>query len=570
VRIDRRRKLFQRGIKELTSDYLRLLKQDFSGCDEATTAWHRLSTHMDELNDRHRTRVTGPLHANWSGDDASSALFYLEDLESRFGIVRTEAMAISESIKDAASEMLAAQVHLRSTVKELEGEGLWVDDAGTVRPPLGPVFPGEGENGKTESFGTMLTYQQEVNRCVQRAREESDEAAKALGRLSGDILSGDISDRAGEAREDVQQVSKDLHTDIGEPHPPSDPKAAAEWWKLLPEDMRESYAALHPEIVGRTDGLPSTVRDDANRLALEQELSAMENYEYHDKYSEDDYNKRFSNLQMLQEELDKRDGVTGEKQLYVLGFDPAGDGKAIVAMGNPDTADNVGVNVPGTSTSMESTGGQLSRIDSMQNAAKIADGNAKTSMVYWLGYDAPEIPVSQAGNLDVAGSGRAEDAAPALRNFTHGLRASHEGGPANLSVIGHSYGSTVVGAAASEDGGLDADRIAVVGSPGMTVDKASDLNIDPDHVYIGRAKDDGITGVAGATLGPDPAQEDFGGQRFKVDTHGHSGYWDETDHGPSQSLLNQGKIIAGVTPTPAPKEPADNPDVPDVPMGPHP
>jgi hypothetical protein len=104
----------------------------------------------------------------------------------------------------------------------------------------------------------------------------------------------------------------------------------------------------------------------------------------------------------------------------------------------------------------------------------------------------------------------------------------------------------------------------------MTVDKASDLNIDPDHVYIGRAKDDGITGVAGATLGPDPAQENFGGQRFKVDTHGHSGYWDETDHGPSQSLLNQGKIIAGVTPTPAPKEPVDNPDVPDVPMGPHP
>ncbi|BCK71550.1 hypothetical protein Srufu_055030 [Streptomyces libani subsp. rufus] len=547
-----------------------MLKQDFSDCDEATTAWHRLSTHMDELSDRHRTKVTGPLHANWSGDDAGSALFYLEDLENRFGIVRAEAMAVSESIRHAASEMLAAQVHLRSTVKELESEGLWVDDGGTVHLLQGPVFPGEGETGKTESFGTMLSYQQEVNRCLKRAREASDEAANALGRLSGDILSGDISDRAGEAREDVKQVSKDLHTDIGKPHPPSDPKAAAEWWKLLPEDMRESYAALHPEIVGRTDGLPSTVRDDANRLALDQELSAMENFEYHDKYSEDDYNKRFSNLQMLQKELDKRDGVTGEKQLYVLGFDSEGDGKAIVAMGNPDTADNVGVNVPGTSTSMESTGGQLSRIDSMQNAAKIADGNSKTSMVYWLGYDAPEIPVSQAGNLDVADTGRAEDAAPALRNFTHGLRASHEGGPANLSVIGHSYGSTVVGAAASEDGGLDADNIAVVGSPGMTVDKASDLNIDPDHVYIGRAKDDGIKGAAGATLGPDPVQETFGGHRFKVDTHGHSGYWDETDHGPSQSLLNQGKIIAGVTPTPAPKEPVDNPDVPDVPMGPHP
>ncbi|MGY5135322.1 hypothetical protein ACWGJW_23495 [Streptomyces nigrescens] len=55
--------------------------------------------------------------------------------------------------------------------------------------------------------------------------------------------------------------------------------------------MRESYTALHPEIVGRTDGLPSTTRDDANRLALEQELGAMENYKYHDKYSTDEYNQ---------------------------------------------------------------------------------------------------------------------------------------------------------------------------------------------------------------------------------------------------------------------------------------
>ncbi|MFC9878261.1 alpha/beta hydrolase [Streptomyces libani] len=555
----------------MTSYYLRLLKQDFSDCDEATTAWHRLSTHMDELNNQHRTKVTGPLHAHWSGDDADSALFYLEDLESRFGIVRTEAMAISETIRDAASKMLAAQIHLRSTVKECEGEGLWVDDGGTVRPPQGPVFPGESENDKAESFGTMLSYQQEINRCVNRAREASDEAAKALGRLSGDILSGDISDRAGEAREDVKQVSKDLHTDIGKPHPPSDPKAAAEWWKLLPEDTRESYTALHPEIVGRTDGLPSTTRDDANRLALEQELGAMENYKYHDKYSTDEYNQRLNNLQMLQTELDKRDGVTGEKQLYVLGFDSEGDGKAILAMGNPDTADNVGVQVPGTATTMESTGGQLQRVDALRRSAEGADPSAKTSMVYWLGYDAPEIPVSEAQNLDVAGTGRADDAAPTLRNFTHGLRASHEGDErANMTVLGHSYGSTVVGAAAAHNGGLDVDNIAVVGSPGMTVDKAEQLNIDPDHVYAGQAQDDDIKYAGGLSLGPDPAVPGggFGAHRFKVDTEGHSGYWDESEPGPSESLKNQGRIISGQSPSAGPKPPHMEP-VP-TPPGPRP
>ncbi|GGX17485.1 alpha/beta hydrolase [Streptomyces noursei] len=536
----------------MTSGYLLLLKQDFSDCEEASTAWHKLSTHMDELGDRHRTKVTGPLHANWSGDDAASALYYLENLEGRFGIVRTEAMAISEAIAQATAKMFLAQSHLRETVKELEGEDFYVDDDGAVHPPKDREYPQDGETrqDRFDLFTKLENYQTAINGCVERAQNASDEAARALGVLGGDILTGNVDDAAGEAREDVKQVSKALHNDIGKPYPPSDPKDAAEWWKNLPESQRETYAALHPEILGKTDGLPAGVRDDTNRLALEQELSAMENYEYHDKFSTDEYNKRLNNLQTLQAELDKRDGATGEKQIYMLGFDSKGDGKTVIGMGNPDTADNVGVFVPGTSTTVsDSTGVNLIRMDKLQNAAGDADHDAKTSMIFWLGYDAPEIPGSQAGNLDVAGTGRAEGAAPDLRHFTHGLRASHEGAPANLTVLGHSYGSTVVGAGASGGGGLDADNIAVVGSPGMTVDRATELNIDPDHVYVGLAEDDGISAATDLTLGADPSAKSFGGHRFKVDTHEHSGYWDMTPQGPSQSLANQGKIIAGVKPT---------------------
>lgn len=101
-------------------------------------------------------------------------------------------------------------------------------------------------------------------------------------------------------------------------------------------------------------------------------------------------------------------------------------------------------------------------------------------MIYWLGYDAPEVPLAEAPNLGIAGTGRADEAAPHLRDFTHGLRASHEGPErANLTVLGHSYGSSVVGDADSGGDGLDADRISVVGSPGVTVGKASDLHVAP-------------------------------------------------------------------------------------------
>ncbi|MET7478715.1 alpha/beta hydrolase [Streptomyces sp. NPDC005648] len=60
---------------------------------------------------------------------------------------------------------------------------------------------------------------------------------------------------------------------------------------------------------------------------------------------------------------------------------------------------------------MESTGGQLGRLSRLQESAQDADPTSSTAMVYWLGYDAPEVPVTEAGNLSVAGTGRAEDGA---------------------------------------------------------------------------------------------------------------------------------------------------------------
>ncbi|THA24554.1 hypothetical protein E4198_07165 [Streptomyces sp. RKND-216] len=75
------------------------MRQDFSDLEAAEQAWRKLSTTMDTLTDRHRRQVTGPLHHAWKGDDANAALFYLEDVESRIGIVETEAMAIASVLE---------------------------------------------------------------------------------------------------------------------------------------------------------------------------------------------------------------------------------------------------------------------------------------------------------------------------------------------------------------------------------------------------------------------------------------------------------------------------------------
>ncbi|KAA6214599.1 hypothetical protein CP973_36640 [Streptomyces albofaciens JCM 4342] len=521
----------------MASDYARLLKQDFSDMKAAAKAWQVVSREMDTAFDQHRTKVTGPLHSAWEGKDGKAALTFLEDVETRINVVRVEAMTISKAIDTVRFRMEQAQTDLRNAVRNAEAEGFTVNDSGGVTEAACEVNPDAEARAKLER---MKHFQDEINDALKDAQKASDDGQKALSELRGEILDRKNKGMASESRADTQEAMKDLG--IKGPQIPKDPKDAAAWWKGLDETSRQEYVDLYPKQIGKANGLPSGVRDDANRIALEQDLS-MATASDQAVPGIPEYKH---NLQTLKEELDRNDGAKGNKQLYLLDFEGSDDGKAVIAMGNPDTADNVGVQVPGTATTMDSTRGQLARIGKLQDSAQSADHSAETSMIYWLGYDAPEVPLAEAPNLGIAGTGRADEAAPHLRDFTHGLRASHEGPErANLTVLGHSYGSSVVGDADSGGDGLDADRISVVGSPGVTVGKASDLHVGADNFYTGLADDDRISLAQNLTLGPDPNQYGFGGTRFATDTSGHSGYWDEG----SQSLTNQGAIIAGLTPT---------------------
>ncbi|GGZ67521.1 hypothetical protein [Streptomyces bluensis] len=119
----------------MASDFSRLMKQDFSDLEAAAKAWHELSTTMDSLTDRHRRQVTGPLHHSWKGDDAEAALYYLEDVESRIGVVETEAMAIASVLESTKFWMEQAQTELRNAVRRAE-EGA-SRSTPTARSPTG-------------------------------------------------------------------------------------------------------------------------------------------------------------------------------------------------------------------------------------------------------------------------------------------------------------------------------------------------------------------------------------------------------------------------------------------------
>ncbi|WP_449345040.1 serine hydrolase [Streptomyces narbonensis] len=65
----------------------------------------------------------------------------------------------------------------------------------------------------------------------------------------------------------------------------------------------------------------------------------------------------------------------------------------------------------------------------------LGEGQREVAVIAWLDYDAPELDAS------VATPAPAENDAETLRDFTHGLRVSHEGERSHMTVIGHSYGS---------------------------------------------------------------------------------------------------------------------------------
>ncbi|MFI1731865.1 alpha/beta hydrolase [Streptomyces acidicola] len=536
----------------MSNAFKRLLKLDVSDLETAESRWKKLSEQLERSRDAHRHRVTGPLHDNWRGMAAETALDAMEEHESQLGLAAQQTMLIQTTLGTASQELTAARADLGRAIRAAEDDGFEVTDDGVINPPPG---------GPSHYGGSLGDHRDALNRALKRAQDANDQAVADLGRLEAKVLTSGIGwqDAAGDANE-ISRHAGVRPSDI----PLNDLEAEnARWWALLPEEKKELYLAAYPEIIGDMRGLPSDVRDEANRTALDKQLEEMDRNPRQSLDSEGyAYLERRRNLMALRDALDEADGGPERKRPYLLMLDPEGDGKAAVALGNPDKADHTAVLVPGTDTDLGDTPSQISRIDRLHDAAtREARPNESVSTIWWLGYDAPEwedgdkLPSGGVSNEDRANAG-----APDLQRFVTGLRESHHGTPTHMTVIGHSYGSTTVGVAASRDGGLGADDIVGVGSPGMHVNEAEDLNIDPDHVWIGNSKNDEIVDMfSDFNLGDNPAEAPFGGNNFYVDPDGgHGDYWNED----SKALENQGRIIVGERPRTVPKNDNDWPLLP--------
>lgn len=158
-----------------------------------------------------------------------------------------------------------------------------------------------------------------------------------------------------------------------------------------------------------------------------------------------------------------------------------------MCIGNPDTAANTALCVPGLAQKLSNYIGTNDG-PQLYNQMRSSDPNQTRSVIVWMGYKAP-------GFHDVAFQGSAVSGAKLLATAVAGLQASHQGVPGRLTVIGHSYGSTTAADACVLDS-MRPTNLVLIGSPGAgPAHTAADLGLPPGHVYVGSASQNPVTHI---------------------------------------------------------------------------
>jgi len=149
----------------------------------------------------------------------------------------------------------------------------------------------------------------------------------------------------------------------------------------------------------------------------------------------------------------------------------------------------------------------------------------------------------------VISAAQAHEGSARLVGDVAGWRAA-AGTQQHVTVIGHSYGSTLVGFAGQQ--GLAADDIAVVGSPGVGASSAGGLSAGRGHVWAGSAEHDPVVQATQGSWftdngsGVGPYDKAFGAHQFDTTSaantaDAHSTYYD----GGSSPLRNLAAISTG-------------------------
>ncbi|WP_280491066.1 alpha/beta hydrolase [Nocardia asiatica] len=339
-------------------------------------------------------------------------------------------------------------------------------------------------------------------------------------------------------------------TPKSEPKPPpknGNPKDNRTWWDSLTPQEQDTMIKTQPASIGSLDGLPASVRDQANRnlipiekARLDQEIAVNEalvkaspTSAYAQQQLEDS-KKRRDDLLAVEKAITNQDGKP-PRQLMVLDTQSGRQVRAAVAVGDPDSADHVSVTTPGLGTNVrESLGSMVNEAEQLKKESEsqlsqAGRPNEAVSTIAWIGYDPPQKSYNDLDIVNVASPDRAQEAAPVLAKFYEGLDVASTQNDPHITALGHSYGSLTTSLALQENGRA-VDDVVFYGSPGLgghipaapipalpgliamsgvndVVDSPADLGLQSHHVYQMTEHDDPVANFS--SFGRSPNQIDW-------------------------------------------------------------
>jgi hypothetical protein len=589
---------------------------------EAADGYRAVSDAADASRERIDKQITKAMDEANEGKAADAAQKQLKKLSENLHYTQVECGLVSGALNGFSTEIAAPRRRLTEALDDAAALGYPVSANGDVTFPAGgenkltgdPVpggtavgnngmlapsnralygpgpnglySPGAGTSGidihhGNPHFAKAQDVADRIAHALREATEIDERYGEALGKLKAAPGLGVSQKTWADVASDVDAVSvaasEYLRDTIPLDKSPADRK---EWWDGLTDEERAEYRTAFPEVIGNLDGIPAAVRDEANRENLPLLIASLEGR------TDEASQTKLGGLQGIQEKL----GKPSVPPMYLLGIGLEGNGRAIVAYGNPDTSKNISAYVPGLGTKLDSEFADGTVKRAYHTALGAQKYDPSSSAIVWLGYDAPQ-------SIDVMTAVDAERGAPTYNGFMDGISATNETPDPHITAIGHSYGSRLVGAATQEAEGIPgADDIILVGSPGVGVDKAEELGVGKDHVWVGAAENDIVTklpspkeatagamgfsggGLLGAYVGgeiadqgdddiwfgKDPASKAFGANRFetmpgpelvqpsfpnvldsKFDLEAHSNYFNPEEGKDKVSAQSIAAIVAG-------------------------
>jgi hypothetical protein len=441
----------------------------------------------------------------WSGPSAAAATGALSRSSAVTAIRSADLDDSLRHLRQAVAEAAAAQE------AAFEAEGLATSVNSSAWAPVPPELDDP----------TQLVQTARLEAACERARRHAADAAAAAQRADEDVI--DLDTIA-----EVAPVSWGGWLDgvpgghlVAQPRMPTGwvPEDTAAWWSVMSPAQQLAAIARDPSAVGALPGVPAWARDRANRLVLAEAMALGDDA------------SRGTATAVAQEISDRE---TAGEQVQLLELDVE-EGLVALGLGDLDTADSIGVLVPGMGNDVASDlDGVADDASTVAGAAQAAAPGLAVATVAWMSYRTPsgfkEAADPRAGHARTGGG--------ALDATLDGLAAAQVTRPARVTVLAHSYGSVVLDRAVDEPDDLAADAVVVLGSPGMSKD-AGELEVD--EVYEASSPCDPIS--QSQYFGNATWEDDFGAERLPTDWDtGHSEYYD-TDR---PTVAAVGEVVAGL------------------------